>query len=81
MKLAIVPFFIGLLLLTATSSVSAQISINLGINPCGYPPAYQACPYYGAPVGVYMGDGNWGGDRGRRGGRDGGRGHRGEKHR
>ena len=68
-------------MLAATSSASAQISINLGINPCGYPPFYQTCPYYRAPVGVYMGSGNWGGDRGRRGGRYDGAAHRGGRHR
>jgi hypothetical protein len=78
----------GLLAFAATAPASAQVTVNLGINPCGYPSVYQSCPTYGPPVGVYVGRGSWGGDRGWRGnhdhGRDRGRGapvHGGWRHR
>ena len=74
MKSAIAIFTFGLLALTAAAPASAQVTVNLGINPCGYPSVYQSCPNYGPPVGVYVGGGAWGGDRGWRGNRDHGRG-------
>jgi hypothetical protein len=82
MKSAIVLLSLGLFALAAAPA-SAQVSINLGINPCGYPAVYQSCPGYGPPAAVYVGGGVWGGDRGRRGDR-GGRGraaHGGGRHR
>ena len=75
MKSAIALLSFGLLALTAAAPASAQISVNLGFNPCGYPSIYQSCPTYGPPVGVYVGGGAWGGDRGWRGNRDHDRGH------
>jgi hypothetical protein len=85
MKSAIALLTFGLLALTAAAPASAQISVNLGLAPCGYPSVYQSCPYYGPPAAVYVGRGNWGGDRGWRGNRDrGGRGapaHGGGRHR
>ncbi len=86
MKPAIALLSLGLLALTAAAPASAQVSVNLGINPCGYPVVYQTCPYYGPPVGVYVGGGAWGGDRGWRGDRGarggrGGGGHGGGRHR
>lgn len=74
MKSVIALLSFGLLALGASAPASAQISVNLGINPCGYPAAYQSCPNYGPPVGVYVGRGAWGGDRGWRGARGRGRG-------
>jgi hypothetical protein len=78
MKKAIVALAFGVVALTAASTANAQIRVNVGINPCGYPVIYQTCPYYAPPAAVYLGGGSWGGDRGRRGGgRAGGTGHAG----
>ena len=74
MKSALALLSSGFLALVAAAPASAQVAVSLGINPCGYPTVYQACPYYGPPVGVYVGGGAWGGDRGWRGDRD----HRGD---
>ena|SRR6185437_16626350 len=71
MKPAIVLASLGILALTAAAPASAQVSVNFGINPCGYPALYQNCAYYGPPVGVYVDRGTWGGDRGWRGSRNG----------
>jgi hypothetical protein len=65
--------------LATTAAASAQVSVNVGVDPCGYGPydappvSYQPYPYCEAPPLVYFGGGSWGRGRGQRygGGRQG----------
>ena len=68
MKKTLFALSFGMLAVTGASSASAGVSIDVGIGGCGYPAYYPTCPYYAPPVGVYLGGGNWGGDRGWHGG-------------
>jgi hypothetical protein len=76
MKLQILSMFIGALALTIATTADAQVSVNFGINTCGYPTIFQTCTDYPPPPTVYLGSGRWGDDGGhgdRRGRREGGR--------
>lgn len=66
MKMTILSLIVGAMTLSSASAASAQISVNLGIIPCGY--SVYGCADYAPPAAAYLGGGAWGGDRGRRGG-------------
>jgi len=76
MKLQILSMFIGAAALTIATTADAQVSVNFGVNSCGYPTIFQTCSNYAPPPTVYLGSGHWGDDGGRgdrRGRRDSGR--------
>ncbi|PRC91454.1 hypothetical protein S2091_3869 [Solimicrobium silvestre] len=66
MKLKFISLLFAVLALMITPVTNAQvrIGVGIGVNTCGYPALYQACPYYAPPVGVYVGGGYWGVHRG-----------------
>jgi len=82
MKQGILSVIFVALGLTAASAATAQVRVQVGINPFvfgGYPPpvVYQPYPYFAPPPVVYLGGGAWAGDRWRHwGGHGGYRGHR-----
>lgn len=66
MKQSIFSLIFGALALTAVSTASARVDIDIAIAPFGYAPppvVYQPDRYYVAPPVVYVGGGHWGGDR------------------
>jgi hypothetical protein len=74
MKQGILSLVFGALAITAASTASARVNVNIGINPFGYgayapPVVYEPAPYYAPPPVVYFGGGSWGGDRGDHGDR------------
>ncbi len=71
MKLQILPMLIGAIVLTIATTADAQVSVNFGVNTCGYPSIYQSCVNYAPPPTIYLGGGRWGDDdRGDRRGHD-----------
>jgi hypothetical protein len=71
MKREILSLAFVALALTAASSATAQVSVQVGVAPFVYggyapPVVYQPYPYYAAPPVVYLGGGAWAGDRGGR---------------
>jgi hypothetical protein len=68
MRQSICSLVFGALALTAVSTASARVDIDVGIAPFGYAPppvVYQPDSYYVAPPVIYFGGGHWGGDRDR----------------
>ncbi|MGA2550886.1 MAG: hypothetical protein ABSF50_12105 [Burkholderiaceae bacterium] len=70
MKLAIVSLTFGTLLLGATPTLAAHVSVSIGVPflavappPVVYQP--EPAPYYVAPPVVYVGGDQWGGDHNR----------------
>ncbi len=68
MKTQLVSLVFAALALTVGATASAQVRVDIGINPFiygEYPPpvVYQPEPYYYPPPVVYYGRGTWGGHR------------------
>ncbi len=71
MKKQPLSLFFAALALTAAATASAQVRVNVDINPFVYgeyppPVVYQPGPYYPRPPVVYVGGGSWGGHHGGR---------------